>query len=596
MTLFLTLGIVVLALIILITEWFPADFTALMVAVILMVVGIVTPEEGLSGVSNPATLTVMAMFILSAGIVRTDATQPIRDVLLKWGGKETGRQILVMGAILGPLSAFMSNTAIVTIFLPIVEDWCRRSRISVSKLLLPLSYITILGGTITVLGTSTNILASGICVQLGYKPLGIFQLTPLGIIAFIIGLFYLSCVAPLLLPERKKPDQDLLAEDYDLKAYLTELVVTPTSSLIGQTIRQSEIQRKFDLDVLELIRNNNHFPQPLADKILKSQDILLVRSTQTELLKLREEKGLDILPDVQFPEETLTLELTSLEEKIAEVMILSNSRLIGSTLKDLRFRQRYNATVLAIRRGEELLRERLGQIPLRFGDLLLVQGPKDSFLGLQTTRELLVLEQRDIESLRPEKAPIAIAIMIGVVIITACHWLPILVSALLGVVLMVLTGCLKPGEIYGTVRWDVIFLLAGLIPLEIAMDKSGGTQWLVEKIVAVGGGLSGYELLLFFYLVTVFLTEIISNNAAVLLMIPLAVKIAQSLSFNPYGFILDVTFAASNSFMTPLGCQTNLIVYAPGGYRFLDFFRVGLPLTLLMAAIAPFLIMMIYGL
>ncbi|ELR98858.1 SLC13 family permease [Gloeocapsa sp. PCC 73106] len=589
---FLVFGILAFAIVLFITELWPADFTALVVAVLLMVFKIVTPEQGLSGFSNSATLTVMAMFILSSGITRTGAIQSLKELLIKWGGQKTGQQILVMGLILGPLSAFISNTAIVTIFLPIVEDWCKKNHVSVSKLLLPLSYIAILGGTITVLGTSTNILASGLSVELGYQEIGIFELTPLGVITFSVGLIYLVLIAPRLLPERQPPDRDLLKADYNLKAYLTEVAIAPNSSLIGQTLRQSEIQRNFDLDVLELIRNNNYYTQPLADKVLQPGDVLLVRSTQEDLLKLRDTKGLDILPDVQVQEK----KVIPAEEKIAEVMILSNSRLIGSTLKDLRFRQRYNGTVLAIRRGNEVLKERLGKIPLHFGDLLLIQAPKESFLGLQTTRELLVIEQQDLENLRYQQGPIAIAITVGVIIVAVLEWLPIVVSAMLGVVLMVLTGCLKAGEIYGAVRWDVIFLLAGLIPLEIGMENSGVTQWLAEQILVLGGELSGYWLLLFFYIVTTLLTEFLSNSASVLLIIPIAVRIAQSLQFNPYAFIIIVTFAASNSFMTPLGYQTNMIVYTPGGYRFLDFFRLGFPLTLLMGAIAPLLVIKIYGL
>ncbi len=596
MTLFLTLSILILAAISFIFEWLPVDLTALVVAIGLILCGIVTPDEGISGFSNSATITVMAMFILSAGIVRTDATQSLRNLLLKWGGTHYVQQLLVMGLIVGPLSAFINNTAIVAIFLPIVEDWCKHHDISVSKLLLPLSYFTILGGTITVIGTSTNLLASELAQQLGYEEFSLFQFTQLGLVTFSAGLVYLIIAAPRLLSERKKPNSDLLDEDYKLKDYLSEAIVTPGSSLIGQTLRQSGIQRKFDLDVLELIHDNHHFPPPLADKVLSAKDILLVRGSQADLLKLREEKTLGILPDFQFKEEALESEIVTGEEKIAEVLILSNSRLIGMTLKDLRFRQRYNVTVLAIRRGQELLRERLGKIPLRFGDLLLVQGPKDSFLGLQTTRELLVLEQRDLETLPKDKAPIAIAIVIGVVVVAAFNWIPILVSALVGVILMVLTGCLKAGEIYGAVRWDVIFLLAGLIPLGIAMDKSGATQWLAENLLALGGNLSGYWLLLFFFVATALLTEILSNNASVVLMMPVAVKVAQSLSLNPYAFMFAVTFAASNSFMSPIGYQTNTMVYAPGGYKFLDFFRIGAPLSLLMATITPLLIIWFYGL
>jgi len=596
MSIVLTLSVTLLALVLFVGEWVPADITAIAIAVLLMLLGLVSPEEGVSGFGNSATITVLAMFILSAGIARTGAIQVLSDLLQKWGGKNSTQQILAMGVIVGPISAFINNTAIVAVFLPIVEDWCRKQRISVSKLLLPLSFVTVLSGMITLVGTSTNILASGLSEQLGYGAFSLFQFTTLGLTTFVIGLIYLALVAPRLLPARKEPAVDGVAQEYGMKDYVSEVVITPRSNLVGQTLRSSGLQRKFDVDVLEIIRDNTHFPQPLADKKLIAGDILLVRGSRGDLLKIKTENGIDILPDVQFGQQSLEEDLSSGEEGIAEVLILSNSDLVGSTLKDLRFRQRYNSTVLAIRRGQELARDRLGKIPLRFGDLLLVQGPKQSFLGLQTNPDLLVMEQPDVETLRRDKAGIAVAIGLAVVVLAAFDWVPVLVSALAGVVLMVLTGCLKPGELYGAVRWDIIFLLAGLIPLGVAMENSGATQWLANNLVALGGNLSGFWLLMFFYIATSLLTEIISNNAAVVLMIPIAAQVATTLSLNPLAFIFAVTFAASNSYMTPIGYQTNTMVYGPGGYKFLDFVRVGAPLNLILTVLTPLLITWMYGL
>ncbi|MDC0833155.1 SLC13 family permease [Geitlerinema sp. CS-897] len=596
MKIVLMLAILGLALISFAAEWLPVDITALVVAIVLMLCGLVSPEEGISGFGNSATITVMAMFVLSAGVTRTGVVQIVRDGLLKWGGKQISRQILVMGGIVGPITAFINNTAVVAIFLPIVESWCKQRQISVSKLLIPLSYSTVLGGMLTLIGTSTNILASGLSKQLGYGEFSLFEFTPVGIATFAIGLMYLSFVAPYLLPDRKPLDGDSIEDDYGLEDYISEMVIPPGSIAIGKTLRESEIQRKFDLSVLEIIHDGIHFSQPLADKTLSAGDVLIVRGSRDNLLNVRDERGIEILADMKFNKKTVEDEISSGEEKVAEVLILSNSRLIGTTLKDLRFRQRYNATVLAIRRGQELIRDRLGKIPLRFGDLLLVQGPKDSFIGLQTTRELLVLEEREVETLRQDKAKIALAIVLGVVVLAAFNIQPILVSSLLGVVLMVITGCLKPGEIYGAVRWDIIFLLAGLIPLGIAMDNSGATEWLAEKLVSVGGHLSGYWILTFFYLATNLLTEVLSNNASVVLMIPVAVEVAESLGLNPLAFMFAVTFAASNSYLTPIGYQTNTMVYGPGGYKFLDFTRVGAILNLVLTFFTPWVIVQLYGL
>ena len=596
MTIFLTLSVVVVALVCFITEWLPVDITALCVAVVLIVLGLVTPEEGVAGFSNSATITVMAMFILSAGITRTGVIIVFRDLLLKWGGKGISRQILVMGLLVGPISGFINNTAVVAIFLPIIEDWCKQRGVSPSKLLMPLSFVTILGGMITVIGTSTNVLASGIAGELGYGEFSLFQFTQLGVVTFLVGLGYLAFIAPRLLPSRKNLNTDIVSKDYGLEDYVTEVIVKPHSKLIGQTLRSAQLRRDFSVDILEIIRDGERLPLPIANRPICGNDILMVRGKTEDVLQIRTEGDLDILPDIKFNPQNLEKELSSTNEGIAEVLILSNSRLIGVTLKDIKFRQRYNLTVLAIRRGEELIRDRLNSIPLRFGDLLLVQGAKQSLLGLQTTRELLVIEQKEPEAIRRNKAWIALAIILGVIVVAALDLSPIMVTALVGVVLTIVTGVLKPGEIYGAVRWDVIFLLAGLIPLGTAMENSGATKWLADNLMVVGGNLNGYWILLFFFVVTSLLTEVLSNNASVVLLIPIAAEVATSLNLNPIAMMFAVTFAASNSFMTPIGYQTNTMVYSPGGYKFWDFFRVGAPLNIIMAIVTPLLIIKFYGL
>jgi di/tricarboxylate transporter len=596
MTIFLILGVIAVAFICFVTEWLPADITAIALMVLLMILGLVTPEEGISGFGNSATVTVMAMFILSAGIARTGALQIVSNLLLKLGGKCCTRQILVMGAIIAPISGFINNTAVVAIFLPIVEDWCRKCGISVSKMLIPLSYITVLGGMSTVIGTSTNVLASSLSEQLGYGAFGLFQFTELGLISAVIGLIYIALVAPRVLPDRIKTSKNSVVQEYSLKDYVSEVVVTPRSNLVGQTLISSGLEKKLDVDVLELIHNDCYFPQPVGDKVLQAGDILLIRCSREDLLKIKNEEGIDIVPDVSFRSAAIEANLNFREEGIAEVLIISNSDLIGSTLKEINFRQRYNATVLAIRWGQEFVSKRLSTVPLRFGDVLLVQGPKQSLLGLQTSRRMLVIEQQDLEVIRRDKAAIVVVICLGVVLVAAFNWLPIMVSALIGVVLMVLTGCLKPSELYGAIRWDIIFLLAGLIPLGIAMEKSGATQWLANNLVAMGRDVSGYWVLTFFFITTSIITEILSNNATVVLMLPVAAEVAKNLHLNPFAFIFAVTFAASNSFITPIGYQTNMMVYGPGGYKFLDFVCIGTPLNLMMTLIIPPLIILLYGL
>ncbi len=584
---FIVLGI---TLTLLLTGWLPADLSAIAASVLLMLFGLVTPEEGVSGFSNTATITVMAMFILSAGITRAGVMQFAQELLFRWGGKSPIRQVFLICTLAGPTSGFINNTAIVAIFLPIIEDWCARTQQSPSKFLIPLSYITVLGGMLSLVGTSTNLLASGLSTQLGFEAFGLFQFTRIGAILLVLGLFYLAWAAPKLLSHRR-PAPDVTS-GYGLDDFVSEVTILPESRLVNSTLKQSQLQRQFDLDVLEIIRDGTRFSQPIADKILRVRDILIVRGRRDEVLKIRQEQGLELVPDVKFG--SLPSVLSSEEEGIAEVLILSNSRLVGSTLKDLRFRQRYNATVLAIRRGQEVVRSRLGQVPLRFGDMLLLQGPQQSLLGLQTSRELLVLSQREADTYRRDKAIVALAIAIAVIAVSAIGWVPLLPSALAGALLMVVTGCLKPGEVYGAVRWDTIFLLAGFIPLGIAMENSGATAWLASGLSEMGMQLSGYWVLVALYGVTAVLTELLSNGAVVVVMVPIAAEVARTVGLEPLAAIFAVTFAASNSFMTPIGYQTNAMVYGPGGYRFSDFFKMGAPLTAVLTFLTPWLILRLY--
>jgi di/tricarboxylate transporter len=598
MAIILTFSIAAGVLIFCVGEWLSLDIVALAAAALLMLFGLVTPEEGISGFGNSATITVMAMFILSAGIERTGAVQILNQLLQRWSQGGPSQQLFALGMIVGPITAFINNTAVVATFIPVVEKWCKQRGTSPSKMMLPLSYLTILGGMITVIGTSTNVLASGLSKKLGYGEFQLFQFTGVGLITFAIGLTYVVIFGPKLLPNRIRVNHDLIQDDYELKYYLSEIEIIPGSRIAGQTLAESCLRRsvkcpnqRFDLEILELIRNGLHFSHPLEDRLLAVGDVLAVKASQADLLEIKMGRDIDIHSDRQFAAAEMTA-----DKGLAEVLVPRNSNLIGSTLKELRFRQRYNLTVLAMRHHGMVKRERLSDVTLEFGDVLLLQGPQPSLLGLQSDRNLLLLEQQDITVTRNHKAWIAVLILIGVVVLAAFNLVSILLSSIIGVILMVVTGCLKPNEIYSAVRWDVVFLLAGLIPLGIAMERSGATTLLATTLANLGGNLSGYWLLTIFFVVTSILTEILSNNASVVLLLPVAAQVAEKVGLNPMAFIFAITFAASNSFMTPIGYQTNTMVYGPGGYKFIDYIRIGLPLNILMAVVTPPLIILFYGL
>jgi di/tricarboxylate transporter len=419
-----------------------------------------------------------------------------------------------------------------------------------------------------------------------------FEFTALGVVVSIAGFCYLLTVGRWLLPERIRAEDDL-TEEFGMAEYLTEVVVREDSPLVGETVQSGLEETDFDVDLVQLIRGNQVFLEPLAPKVIQAGDVFAVRTDRDTLVELLDVEGLDMVPDVTVDEDEL--EQAEEEENLVEVVIAPGSFLAGESLASTNFRQRYDATVLALRRGGEVIRQRMDHLRLRVGDTLLVQATGGSVDRLNTNRNFIVAQEIKRPDFRRSKVPLAVGIVAGVVGVAALNVLPIVVSALAGAVLMVVTGCLKPTEVYEAVQWDIIFLLAGVIPLGIALERTGGADFIAEIIVGGSSALPMLGVLALMYLVTALLTNVISNNASVVLMVPVAFETALQVGADPFAFVLAVTFAASTAFMTPVGYQTNLFVYGPGGYRFTDYVRVGTPLQLLFAAVTTFGIAFIYG-
>lgn len=594
-------ALILLALVLFATEWFPIDVTAILVMVLLMVFEPwtqISPQEGISGFANPATITVLAMLILSTGINRTGIVQLLGQKMATFAGTDRRKQLAATIGITGPVSGAINNTPVVAILVPVINDLAHNGKTSPSKLLIPLSFASMLGGTLTLIGTSTNILASDIAAQLGAESpglglhaFGMFEFTKLGVVVFTVGAIYLMTIGVRLLPERVPADEDLV-EEYALQEYLADVVVPVNSSLIGQTVDEALGSDELDIDVLQLLRDGERFSDPLARKEIRESDTLRLRTNRETLEHIMVAEGLILsggprTEDDLYPDEE--------EPVLVEVVIPSGSFLVGETLASSTFRHRYDANVLAFRTRGDVVQDRFEDIRIRVGDTLLVQAPPDSLTRLVENEDFIVAHEFDEVTYRTEKIPFAVGIIAGVVALPALNILPLVVSALAGVVAMVFTGVLKPTELYSSVEWNVIFLLAGVIPLGIALQQTGAAALLGNAVASTATFLPAIGVLWVFYLATGLLTSVISNNASVVLMIPVAASAAQSIGANAFAFVLAVTFAASTAFMTPVGYQTNLFVYGPGGYTFSDFLRVGAPLQLLLSVVTVLGIAVFWG-
>jgi di/tricarboxylate transporter len=562
-------------------ERLPLEMVALCVVLAAVLAGWLTPQEALAGFSNPATLTVVAMFVISAAALRTGALAPVQGLLERFGGGSLQRQLLVLGLVVGPLSAVLNNTAVVAMFIPVVEQWCRRLGIAPGRMLMPLSFITVMAGVGTLLGTSTNLVASSLSEQLGYGSFHLLQFTPMALGTFGSGLFLLVVLGPLLLPSAPGQPRDLeLEQDYSVQDALWELLVLSESPLCGQSLEATELQHSFDVRVLALIRDGERFGLPLGSRPLRQGDRLLIRGSHDRLLSLAAARNLEVLPE-------RAVSLQSSPEAFVEVIVPAESGLIGQSLREIRFSQRFNATVLAIRRGEMVLRDRLGQVRIRLGDALLLQIPKASLPGLRVNRDLVLLDEAQSPEDRRDRLPWALGITAVVLLLALWRSDALVVWGLLAVAGMVAARVLTPQEAYSAVRWDVVVLLASLLPLARVMSRLGADRWIVDHVAGLVMGWSPYSLLMVLYLLTALVTEMVSNQAAVTLMLPLGLSLSKGAGVDAFAAMGVMTFAASHSFLTPIGYQTNTMVYAVGGYSFGDFLRLGLPLTLMLSLITP---------
>ena len=579
-----------------VTGWLAPEVTGLLAAALLVAFRVLDADEAVKGFGSPALITLMGLFAVSAGLFRSGGLDRLRALIGSDSVRTPQRMIALLVGVVGPVSGFIPNTPIVATLLPVLEGWCQRRRISPSKVLLPLSFATVLGGTISLLGTSTNLLASDVSRQLGYGSLELFSFSSIGIPIWLLGSLYMLWASGRLLPDRGSGDDDLLA-GLAREGYLTDVLIPERSELIGQSLHNSRLQRRFDVDVLELHRGDRSFGAPFADVTLEAGDRLLLRCNRENLLRLQQEHTVTLAPvdDAQDDLRELAGQPGS-PQRVVEVLLPNGSTIAGTSMRDQRFRQRYNATVLAVRRGNQVLRERLGRVVLQAGDVLLLQAPLDAIRGMQANNDLVLLEELEKDLPTTDRKWVAVIVAALVIVLPLFKVINLMAAVLLAVVVMVATGCLRPGELQRSVRWDVILLLGSLSCFSAAMQKTGLAEAMATDLLRSLHDWPAYAVLLVVFVLAQLFTEALSNGTTVVLMMPIATELAKGLGLPPMAFIFAILFAASQSFLTPIGYQTNLMVFGPGRYRFLDMTRYGAPLTLGLAVVVPWLICRRFGL
>ena len=580
----LTLLVLVGAVTLFVTEKLPVDVVAMLVLASLLVLGLVTPVEALSGFSSEATITVAAMFVLSAGLAHTGALASLGRL---FGRVKNGFLfMLLLMLVVGPISAFVNNTAAVAVLLPLVLAASTANQQSPSQILIPMSYAAQMGGVCTLIGTSTNLLVNSMAKDLGHPGFGLFDFAPVGLITMAVGFVYLLLMRRWLLPKHAPA---AITDAYELGKYITELRVMPESPLIGKSVAEAQLGEKHSVYVLELMRGEHKHWSPRAET-LREGDVLLVRGNLEKIKSLKDSSKLDFEPECKLQDSQFSGEDGDQAQVLVEAMVAPGARLAGHTLEALDFQWTYNATVLAVHRRGEVLREKLKDVNLNVGDVLLLLAPKSELNVLRANHNLIVLNEREEAALPKRKAWLAIGIMAAAITVAGLGWLPIVASAILGGIALVATRCIGNDQAYQAIDWRVIVLLAGVLPLGIAMQKSGLAQGIADFSVNWVGGFGPLAVLAAVYLTTALLTELMSNNAAAVLITPIAFTTAVSMGVSPTPFLVAVLFAASTSFATPVGYQTNTMVYNAGNYRFVDFMKMGIPLNLIFWGMAVFLI------
>ena len=580
----ITLVLLLVAVILFAIEKIPVDIVAILLVIGLVTTGVLTVQEGVAGFGNDIIITIAGLFVLTGGLVKTGIVDEVGRRLHRIAGSNEFLLTTLIMIVAAMCAAVLKNTTTTAMFVPVVMGLAERAKVPPSKLLMPLAFGAILGGTCTLIGTSTNLAVSGAMARYGMQPLSMFELTPVGLAIVAVGMVYMLAMGRVLLP---RIGGGSITEQYHIREYISELVVLPESFLVGKTLAEANFYTEYVLNVVGIIRAGHRILAPGGQERLETGDLLIVEGKIQDILQIKTQAGLEIKPDFELNDKVLE----SGEVELFEVMVMRGSQFVGRTLKTLRLRQRYELTVLAVSRHRTTFLEKLSEIPLRFGDVLLVQGKRDVIEPLVIDGQLILLEEVSGRGRRADKQKWAL-LAFGVFLFLSLSKyffqieVPLAIAVLIGSLILLATKTIRYEELYSLIEWRLIVLIACMISFGTAMEKTGADKYLAGLINVYFGEYGSFALLAGFFLLTVALTQPMSNQAAALVVLPVAVQSAVALGLNPRTFAVAVTYAASCSFITPLE-PACVLIYTPGRYRFFDFVKVGTILT-----IAVFIIVM----
>ena len=573
----LALTVVVIMFVMFLRESLPTEVVALSGAAIMLALGILPYDDAQAVLQNSAPWTIAAMFIVMGALVRTGAL----DVLTRMAERyaKTHPKTAVVGVIVAVMaaSAVMNNTPVVVVMIPVVVQLSQTLGTKASKLLIPLSYAAIMGGSLTLIGTSTNLLVDGVARSQGLEPFGIFEILPIGLVVCAWGLIYMAVFAPKLLPARDSM-ANMLSDRSKMK-FFTEAVIPPDSNLIGREVLDVQLFKREGVRLIDVVRGDQSLRRDLASVELRVGDRVVLRTQMTELLSLQANKELKRVDQV-----------SAVETSTVEVLITPGCKMVGRTLGALRLRRRYGVYPLAVHRRNQNIGRQLDDLIVKVGDTLLLEGAMEDIQRLASDMDMVDVSQPSARAFRRGHAPIAIAALVGIVVLAALNVAPILLLAVLAVALVLVTGCIDAEEAFSFVDGRLLALIFSMLAVGAGLQNSGAISLIVDNIAPFLGTLSPFYVIFAVFLLTTILTEIVSNNAVAVIMTPIAISLGSALGMDPRPLVVAVMIAASCAFATPIGYQTNTLVYGPGGYRFTDFMRIGIPLNLSMSLLVSLMI------